>query len=55
VQRPSLRHAVRALLVVSAGLAMAGAAAVPASASTIAPDAVKAVATKILNWGFEHF
>jgi serine-type D-Ala-D-Ala carboxypeptidase (penicillin-binding protein 5/6) len=45
VQTPSLRHAVRALLVASAALAIAGAVALPVSASTAAPDAAKAVAT----------
>jgi serine-type D-Ala-D-Ala carboxypeptidase (penicillin-binding protein 5/6) len=44
VQTPSLKHAVRTLLTASAALAIAGAAALPVSASTVAPDAVKAVA-----------
>jgi serine-type D-Ala-D-Ala carboxypeptidase (penicillin-binding protein 5/6) len=44
VQTPSLGHAVRALLVGSAALAMAGATAIPAAASTMVPNAAKAVA-----------
>jgi len=44
VQTPSLKHAVRALLVGSAALAIAGAAALPVSASTMVPDAAKAAA-----------
>jgi len=44
VQAHSFRHAVRALLIASAALATAGAAAVPVSAGTMAPNAAKAVA-----------
>jgi serine-type D-Ala-D-Ala carboxypeptidase (penicillin-binding protein 5/6) len=43
VQTPSLKHAVRALLVASAALAVAGAVAVPVSASTMTPNAAKAL------------
>ena len=42
MQTPSLRLAVRTLLVASAALAVAGAGAVPVSASTMAPNAAKA-------------
>ncbi len=44
MQTPSLRHAVRALLVAAAALAVTGAAALPVSASTMSPNAVRAVA-----------
>ena len=40
---PSLRHAVRPVLVASAALAITGAAAAPVSARVTAPDAAKAV------------
>src|ERR1700685_3227831 len=36
--RPSIPNAIKALLIILASLAVAGAAAVPASASTMAPD-----------------
>jgi serine-type D-Ala-D-Ala carboxypeptidase (penicillin-binding protein 5/6) len=45
VQTPSLKHVVRALLTASAALGIAGAAALPVSASTMAPNAVTARVT----------
>ena len=42
MQTPSLKHAVRTVLTAAAALAIAGAAAVPVSASTMAPNAVAA-------------
>jgi serine-type D-Ala-D-Ala carboxypeptidase (penicillin-binding protein 5/6) len=44
VQTPSLKHVVRALLTASAALGIAGAAALPASASTTAPNIVTVTA-----------
>jgi serine-type D-Ala-D-Ala carboxypeptidase (penicillin-binding protein 5/6) len=42
VQTPSLKHVVRVLLIASAALGLAGAAALPVSASTMAPNTVTA-------------
>jgi serine-type D-Ala-D-Ala carboxypeptidase (penicillin-binding protein 5/6) len=46
VPKPSVPNAIRALLVVLTGLAMATAVAIPASASTSAPNAVASSAGK---------
>jgi serine-type D-Ala-D-Ala carboxypeptidase (penicillin-binding protein 5/6) len=51
VPKPSVPNAIRALLVVLTGLAMAGALAIPASASTSAPNAVASSAGTVAAAG----